>query len=173
MRNHGESLLLVWKNKRRRDGGDDNAGRVVMLGDFQERIAHLFVGCLQFFNRLFNRGDEILLAITSHLGVHAVAFATKTFQLFLCQFSLLSILATVYARLPVDVGSTSPNERHLTINAQLEWLWCHFTITGTDKSLSLAPHEGHFGGTGSRRISSHIDQCVGHTAAVAVVVVSS
>lgn len=76
MRNHGESLLLVWKNKRRRDGGDDNAGRVVMLGDFQERIAHLFVGCLQFFNRLFNRGDEILLAITSHLGVHAVAFAT-------------------------------------------------------------------------------------------------
>ena len=74
MRNHHPLLLVGWYDKWRRDGCHDT-GRMV-LGNFQERIAHLFIGRLQFFNRLFNRRNEILLSVTSHLGVHAVAFAT-------------------------------------------------------------------------------------------------
>lgn len=48
------------------------------IHDACEDALHPLIVRLEFFNRLFNCRNEILLSISSHLGVHSIAFSSVT-----------------------------------------------------------------------------------------------
>jgi hypothetical protein len=54
----------------------DGVGPKVVLGNLCQGLAHLFVVRREVINRLFDGGDEALLAVSSHLRVHTVALAS-------------------------------------------------------------------------------------------------
>lgn len=46
------------------------------LGDFGKQVLHMLVSVLKIGDSLFNGGDERLFAVSRHLGMHAVSFAS-------------------------------------------------------------------------------------------------
>ena len=47
------------------------------LADARQDFSHACVVAFEFFDSLFDRSDEVLLAVSGHLGVHAVALTSE------------------------------------------------------------------------------------------------